>query len=96
MTLTLSPEVERALEQEAARRGTTPDELVEETLRAKLKTPQETTEERRARIQSLKGSMAHLGPSLLLEDRAEDRRGKDGAEEWIRSSRGRLKVPAGD
>lgn len=73
MTLTLSPEVEQALEQEAARRGTTPDELAEETLRAKLVTAQETPDERRARVQSLKGSMAHLGPSRLLEDRAEDR-----------------------
>jgi hypothetical protein len=39
MTITLSPDVERALAKEAARRGTTPDELAEETLRVRFAVP---------------------------------------------------------
>lgn len=73
MTITLSPETGRALQEAAARQGTTPDELAQEILRVRFVAPQEAPEKRRARIQSLKGSMAHLGPSRLLEDRAEDR-----------------------
>ncbi len=73
MTITLSPEIERALTEEAARRGTTPDELADEALKDKYGAPQETPEERQARIHAIMGSMSHLGPSRILEDRAEDR-----------------------
>jgi hypothetical protein len=76
MTITLSPETEKALREAAAQQGTTPDELAQKILRARFVASQEepeTPEQRRGRIQSLKGSMAHLGPSRLLEDRAEDR-----------------------
>lgn len=73
MTITLSPEMERVLTKEAARLEKTPNELVEETLREYLSVRRESLDERRARIHALKGSMAHLGPSRLLEDRAEDR-----------------------
>ena len=73
MTLTLSPEVERALTEEAVRQGTTPDEVAEEILKEKYLLSPETPEERRTRIHALRGSMAHLGPSRILEDRAEDR-----------------------
>ncbi len=39
MTLTFSPEIERVLAEEAARRGTTPDELAEQALRIKFGMP---------------------------------------------------------
>lgn len=73
MTITLSPETEKVLREAAARQGTTPDELAEEAMKEKYGVPLETPEERRARIQAIKGSMAYLGPSRILEDRAEDR-----------------------
>ena len=64
------------LREAAGRQGAPPDELAEDTLRARFVAPQEkpgTPERRRERIQPVKGSMAHLGPSRLLEDRGEDR-----------------------
>jgi len=73
MTLTLSPDVEKALAEAAVEQGKTPDELAEEIFRERYMPPQEAPEQRRARIDALMGSMAHLGPSHLLEDRAEDR-----------------------
>ena len=39
MTITLSPETERVLTKEAARQQKTPDELVEETMRAWIVAP---------------------------------------------------------
>ncbi len=39
MTLTLSPEVERALEEEASRRGMTPEQAADGILRARLAVP---------------------------------------------------------
>jgi hypothetical protein len=39
MTLTLSPEIERVLTTAAAKRGETPDELAEQTLRIKFGLP---------------------------------------------------------
>ena len=67
MTLTLSPEIEEVLTKVAARQGTTPDQIVTEMV-----LPKETPEERKARIYALMGSMAHLGPSHIAEDRAEE------------------------
>lgn len=73
MTLTLSPEIEKALTAAAARQGTTPDQIVTEMVKEKLVLPQvETPEERKARVYALMGSMAHLGPSHIAEDRAEE------------------------
>ena len=72
MTLTLSPEIEKVLTAAAARQGTTPDQIVTEMVQEKFAVPQETPEERKARIYALMGSMAHLGPSRIAEDRAEE------------------------
>jgi hypothetical protein len=77
MTLTLNPEIERVLAEQAAKLGTTPDELAEQAVEEKYgnrqKSPiEETPDERRARIYALMGSMAHLGPSHIAEDRAEE------------------------
>ncbi len=83
MTITFSPEIEQLLVEESTKLGTTPEELAGAVLQEKYgggqKLPnaeirnEETPEARRARIHALKGSMAHLGPSRILEDRAEDR-----------------------
>ena len=72
MTLTLSPEIERVLTKAAAEQGRTPEELTEQAVREKFARPQESREEKKARIQALMGSMAYLGPSHILEDRAEE------------------------
>ncbi len=72
MTLTLSPEIERVLTKAAAEQGRTPEELTEQAVREKYALPQESHEEKKARIQALMGSMAYLGPSRILEDRAEE------------------------
>lgn len=72
MTLTLSPEIEKALTTAAARQGTTPEQIVTELVQEKLVLVKETPEERKARIYALIGSMAHLGPSHIAEDRAEE------------------------
>ena len=59
MTLTLSPEIEKALAEAAVETGKTPDELAEETLRARFKIPLDHTgplgEELRARVNAAKG-----------------------------------------
>ena len=72
MTLALSPEIEKVLTEAAARQGTTPDQIVTEMVQEKFVLPKETLEERKARIYALMGSMAHLGPSHIAEDRAEE------------------------
>lgn len=72
MTLTLSPEIEKALTTAAARQGTTPDQIVTEMVQEKFVLPNETLDERKARIYALMGSMAHLGTSHIAEDRAEE------------------------
>ena len=43
-----------------------------EMVQEKFAVPKETPEERKARIYALVGSMAHLGPSHIAEDRAEE------------------------
>jgi hypothetical protein len=72
MTLTLSPEIEKALTTAAARKGTTPEQIVTEMVQEKFVLLAETPEERKARVYALMGSMAHLGPSHIAEDRAEE------------------------
>lgn len=72
MTLTLSPEIERLLNKAAQQQGRTPEELAEQTLREKYALPEESHEEKKARIQEIMGSMAYLGPSRITEDRAEE------------------------
>lgn len=72
MTLTLSPEIETALMATAARQGTTPEQIITELVQEKLVLRKETLEERKARIYALMGSMAHLGPSHIAEDHAEE------------------------
>ena len=72
MTLTLSPEIEKVLTTAAARQGITPDQSVTEMAQEKFVLREETPEERKARIYALMGSMAHLGPSHIAEDRAEE------------------------
>lgn len=72
MALTLSLEIEKALTTAATRQGTTPDQIVTEMVQEKFVLPKETPEERKSRIYALMGSMAHLGPSHIAEDRAEE------------------------
>ena len=72
MTLTLSPEIEKALTAAAVRKGTTPEQIVTEMVQEKFVLLAETPEERKARVYALMGSMAHLGPSHIAEDRAEE------------------------
>lgn len=72
MTLTLRPEFEQALSEEAMRRGTTPDKLAEQAVEEKYGRLLETPQERRERIHAMMGSSRHLGPSRILEDRAEE------------------------
>lgn len=78
MTLTLSPEIEKALTVAAARQGITPEQIVTEMVKEKLVLVKETPGERQARIHALKGSSSHLGPSRLLEDHAEEIRREEG------------------
>lgn len=64
MTLTLSPEIERALTEEAARQGTTPDEVTENALRMQLASTigreDRETEELRARVRAARGMFSHI------------------------------------
>ena len=72
MTLTLSPEIEKALTAAAVNTGRKPEELAEETLREKYVPLAESAEDRRRRVYALMGSSSHLGPSRIAEDRAEE------------------------
>ena len=72
MTLTLSSEIEKALAVAAVNTGRKPEELAEETLREKYVPLAESAEDRRKRVYAIMGSMAHLGPSHIAEDRAEE------------------------
>ena len=82
MILTLKPETERAIEEAARQRGTTPDAVVEETMARELlpapAQPGDAEERARrkqeayARIKS--GYYARLlGPSSYMGDKAEER-----------------------
>ena len=72
MTLTLSPEIEKALMTAAVNTGRKPEELAEETLREKYVSVAESAEDRRKRVYALMGSSSHLGSSRIAEERAEE------------------------
>lgn len=72
MTLTLSPEIMRVLTKAAEQQGRTPEELTEEAVREKYAVLEESHEEKKARIYALMGSSSHLGPSRLIQDKAEE------------------------
>ncbi len=72
MTLTLSPEIEKALTEAAAKTGRSPEDLASEALREKYVSLAESPEDRRKRVYALMGSSSHLGPSRIAEDRAEE------------------------
>ncbi len=72
MTITLSPETEKVLREAAARQGTTPDELAEQAVKEKYSLFSASTDERRKRVYALMGSSRHLGPSQLIQDKAEE------------------------
>ena len=57
MTLTLSPEIEKALTAAAARQGTTPEQIVTEMVQEKFVLPQETL--RRAQSTNLRAHGQH-------------------------------------
>ena len=72
MTLTLSPEIEKALMVAAVNTGRKPEELAEETLRERYVLLAESAEDRRKRVYAIMGSSSHLGASRIAEDRAEE------------------------
>ena len=72
MTLTLSPEIEKALTEAAVKTGRSPEELAAEALREKYVPLAESAEDRRRRVYAIMGSSSHLGPSHIAEDRAEE------------------------
>ncbi len=75
MTLTLSPEIERALTEEAARRGTTPEQAAERILESGLAVPVghvgSRGEELRAQVNAARGMFA---PQDLSPEEKEKRR----------------------
>ena len=64
MTITLSPETEKALREAAARQGTTPDKLAEEAVKEKstalLSDEQQEAEDLRARVKAARGMFSHI------------------------------------
>lgn len=84
MTITLTPDIEQALTEEAAATGKPPEQLAVERLRTSLaiQTPAKqipgptlaelAAMDRTARVMAIMGSSAHLGPSRLWEDREEE------------------------
>lgn len=82
MTITLKPNIEQALREIAARRGVTPDQLIEERLQegplSALREAMDAEERERRRQEALalveSGYFAHLlGPSSLMQDKTEER-----------------------
>ena len=87
MTVTLTPEIEQAVEEAARQQSTTAQELVLKTLETNFLVPAHngqgqlpgpTLAELAAmphaqRVYAIMGSSAHLGPSRLREDREEER-----------------------
>ena len=75
MTITLRPETEKALLEAAARRGVTPDDVIEEHLQDLTAAEEDAGQEAalRARVKAARGSLAHLGPSTRMQDKAEER-----------------------
>ena len=84
MTITLTPDIEQALTEEARETGTDPERLAVERLRTSLAIPAPlkpvpgpTLEELAAmdhatRVRAIMGSMAYLGPSRLMTERPEE------------------------
>ncbi len=64
MTLTLSPEIEKALTEAATQSGRTPDELAEETLRNRYLSPNHAAEqeadELQAKVKAARGMFSHI------------------------------------
>lgn len=74
MTITLKPETEQALRAAAARRGVTPDDVIEERLQD-LRAAEDDAARAglQARVKAARGSLAHLGPSTRMQDKAQER-----------------------
>lgn len=64
MTITISPETEKALREAAARQGTTPDELAEAAIKEKSSAlsseEQEEADDLRARVKAARGMFSHI------------------------------------
>lgn len=79
MTITLTPEIEKALDETARQRGTTREQVALETLQAGLvpssaNGSHDTAErERKDRVRAAKGSLAHLGLSTFMHDKEEEK-----------------------
>jgi len=82
LTITLTPKTEQALREAAARRGVTPDQLIEESLQegplSALREDMNAEERERRRQEALalveSGHFARLlGPSSLMQDKSEER-----------------------
>ena len=77
MTITLTPEQERAVQEAAARRNITPEQLIENALAhdlaAEPTVEDEAQDALRARVKAARGSLAHLGPSTLMQDKAQEK-----------------------
>lgn len=100
MTITVTPEIERHLHEEARRLGKTPEQVALERLgrgsempepppvRA-TPTPAELSAMSQAeRVYALMGSLAHLGPSRLMQDKEEEKRLEERRWEPERGSAG--------
>lgn len=86
MTITLTPEIEQAIDEAARKQDTTPEELVLKTLETRFAAPAQNIPQRmpgptaaelasmplKERVRAAMSSMAHLGPSRLLEERPEE------------------------
>ena len=73
MTITLSPELERVLTQEAARREKTPDELAEEILRARFPVPVGHVGPRGGALRAQVNAPQPPAPTLTAEEKEERR-----------------------
>lgn len=60
MTITLSPKTEQALLDAAARRGVTPDAVIEERLQDLVGEEDAAQAELRARVKAARGKFAHI------------------------------------
>ncbi len=75
MTLTLSPEIEKALAEEAARQGTTPEQAADGILRARLAVPVGHVgphgEQLRAQVNAVREVLVELSPEEKEQRRQE-------------------------
>lgn len=92
MTLTLTPQIEQALDEAARLQGLPPEQVALETLASGLLpfasngNPLTAEEERKARIRAAKGCLAHLGPSKLMQEKAAEKAREE--RRWRQSSEG--------